>query len=185
MCRIESFSFSTCIYIWLWRMWTIDISQKKCLPISTLYCVCLGFKSNRSMSLLFVFILTLITDWIYKWNIVMPLGSQIVLLTANLCKAESCNACHSNCWHSTCNTDVCHYYNYMLVPEMIWPADVLNSLHLIPTHVMRTHNNLHKSVKSTVAMRAIQIVGIQLATLMSATITIACLFLKWSGQQMY
>ena len=48
--------------------------------------------------------------------------------------------------HSTCNTEVCHFYNYMLVPEIIWPADILNSLHLIPTHVMHTHNNLHKSV---------------------------------------
>ena len=48
--------------------------------------------------------------------------------------------------HLTCNTDVCHYYNCQLFLEIIWPADILNSLHLIPTHVMRTQNNSHKSV---------------------------------------
>ena len=48
--------------------------------------------------------------------------------------------------HTTCNNNVCRYYNCQLFLEIIWPADILNSLHLIPTHVMHTQNNLHKSV---------------------------------------
>ena len=67
---------------------------------------------------------------------------------ANLCKADSCNACLSNFWHSICNTNRWHYCNCMLVPEMIWLADILNSLHLIPTHAMCTHNTWHKIVNS-------------------------------------
>ena len=48
--------------------------------------------------------------------------------------------------HSTCNNNICCYYNCQLFLEIIWLADILNSLHLIPTHVMCTQNNLHKSV---------------------------------------
>ena len=48
--------------------------------------------------------------------------------------------------HTTCNYNLCRYYNCEHLPEIIWPADILNTLHLIPTHVMRTQNNSHKSV---------------------------------------
>ena len=47
---------------------------------------------------------------------------------------------------STCGTQICHSYNYILMPFIIWPADILSSLHLILMHVMRTINNSHKSV---------------------------------------
>ena len=48
--------------------------------------------------------------------------------------------------HSACAIEVCHFYNYMFIPVIIWPADILSSLHLILMHVMQTHNNSHKSV---------------------------------------
>ena len=48
--------------------------------------------------------------------------------------------------HSACTTEIYHFYNYMLIPVIIWQADILSSLHLIPMHLMQTINNLHKSV---------------------------------------
>ena len=49
-------------------------------------------------------------------------------------------------FNTVCNNGVCFYYNNTHRPTIIWPSDIVWSLHLIPTHVMRTSQNSHKSV---------------------------------------
>ena len=51
-------------------------------------------------------------------------------------------------FNTVCNNGLCFYYNNNHRPTIIWPGDILGSLHLIPTHVMHTSNNSHKSVFS-------------------------------------
>ena len=66
--------------------------------------------------------------------------------TVKMCSIESFG-------FSTCRTQICHFYNYILMPFIIWPADILSSLHLILMDVVPTTNNSQKmcSYLNTVA----------------------------------